>query len=409
MRFVLSRKVFRLPTRSETRGRHGAVVPLTAILMVFLLGMLAFAIDLGYLAVVKAELQNAADAAALAGASQILDRDELAGQPNQSAEIAAAREQAVALAGLNRVAGRPVYLDANTANDPAGDVVVGYLPNPADHQNTLRTDVYPYNSVQVRIRLSRSHGSPLALFFGPVLGRGSQDLEVTATATYEGEIRGFRITATGPQTSKLLPFALDINAWNRIASGQGDDNWFYDPATGQVRAGRDNIKEGKMYPLSNNGASGNRSSTALPPGNFGTIDIGAANNSTADIERQIRYGPNRADFERMGGGFFLGADGTLIVTGDTGISAGFKDALQSIIGQPRVLPLYRPPVTGTGNNARFTIVGFAGVIVTDVKLTGALSSKQVTIQPEFVFDGTAVGGGSAQTSRFVYRPLQLTH
>jgi hypothetical protein len=51
-------------------SRHrGAVLPLVAILMVVLLGFAAFAIDIGYSYVVKNELQNAADAAALAGAS----------------------------------------------------------------------------------------------------------------------------------------------------------------------------------------------------------------------------------------------------------------------------------------------------------------------------------------------------
>ncbi len=46
-----------------------------------------------------------------------------------------------------------------------------------------------------------------------------------------------------------------------------------------------------------------------------------------------------------------------------------------------------------GNNSEFTIVGFAGIVITEVKLTGAGNLKHVTIQPEFVDDGTAIGGG----------------
>ena len=49
----------------ETR-RRGAVVPLFTILLIPLLGMLAFSIDLGYIALVAADLQTVADAAALA-------------------------------------------------------------------------------------------------------------------------------------------------------------------------------------------------------------------------------------------------------------------------------------------------------------------------------------------------------
>jgi len=50
-------------------GQSGAVAIMTAIMMFLLLGFAAFAVDFGYSYVVKNELQNTADAAALAGAS----------------------------------------------------------------------------------------------------------------------------------------------------------------------------------------------------------------------------------------------------------------------------------------------------------------------------------------------------
>src|SRR5258708_28236837 len=53
--------------------RQGAVAVLTAFMMVFIMGMVAFSIDLGYIAVVRNRLQVAADAAALAGAANIGD------------------------------------------------------------------------------------------------------------------------------------------------------------------------------------------------------------------------------------------------------------------------------------------------------------------------------------------------
>ena len=48
------------------RRRRGSIVPLSVLLMVPLLGMLAFTIDLGYIAWTATDLQTAADAAALA-------------------------------------------------------------------------------------------------------------------------------------------------------------------------------------------------------------------------------------------------------------------------------------------------------------------------------------------------------
>src|SRR5919109_658916 len=51
--------------------RKGAIVPLFAILLVPLMGMLAFSIDIGYIALVATDLQTAADAAVLAGAEKL--------------------------------------------------------------------------------------------------------------------------------------------------------------------------------------------------------------------------------------------------------------------------------------------------------------------------------------------------
>lgn len=55
---------------------RGAIAITVAIVMFVLLGFAAFAIDFGYVYVVKNELQNAADAAALAGASVLFEDDE---------------------------------------------------------------------------------------------------------------------------------------------------------------------------------------------------------------------------------------------------------------------------------------------------------------------------------------------
>jgi hypothetical protein len=59
-------------TRAFGRDESGAVAIVTAILMVVFLGFLSLAVDIGHLATVKNELQNAADAAALAGARALV-------------------------------------------------------------------------------------------------------------------------------------------------------------------------------------------------------------------------------------------------------------------------------------------------------------------------------------------------
>ena len=49
-------------------NQRGSVAVITAILLAALIGIAALAVDIGYVAVSKNELQNVADAAALAGA-----------------------------------------------------------------------------------------------------------------------------------------------------------------------------------------------------------------------------------------------------------------------------------------------------------------------------------------------------
>ena len=72
---------------------------------------------------------------------------------------------------------------------------------------------------------------------------------------------------------------------------------------------------------------------------------------------------------QIGGSLQFNASGVLHLNGDTGISAGVKDELASIIGQPRIIPIFSS-VVGPGNNADYTIVKFVGVRILAVKLTG---------------------------------------
>ena len=63
----------RSPSPSRGVRRRGAVIVLTAFFIVGLLGILALAIDMGYIATVSTELKRAADASALAGAGHLVD------------------------------------------------------------------------------------------------------------------------------------------------------------------------------------------------------------------------------------------------------------------------------------------------------------------------------------------------
>lgn len=387
---LLSR--FRLrPLRAPRRlHRKGAVLPLVAALSVIIVGMLAFAVDLGYISFVRGQMQSAADSAALAATSQLLDRGMLKGDQTQSSSISLANMQGSRFSSANVAGGVSLTLGPS-------DVTYGYVANPKDPTSPFDTTHTPYNSARVLVQRTSARNTELGLFFAPIFNMGSMPLQANATATFESNIKGFQFNPNvANQTCLLLPYTLDVTIWDAALAGTGGtDVWKYDSKTKAITAGSDGVREVKLFPTKGNS-----------PGNFGTVDIGDANNSTADIARQILYGPNKADFDKMGGKIELGSGGTLVLQGDTGISAGVKDEMTSIKGQPRVIPLYQAPVTGNGNNSRYTIVRWAGCVILDVQLTGG--NKYVTIQPEFAVDSTAYGGGPTSNNSFVYKPLQLS-
>jgi Flp pilus assembly protein TadG len=403
--------------RMNRQRRPGAVLPLTVIMLVVLLSFVALALDLGYAMVVRNQLQNAADSTALAGTSQVLEPLQLGGTPNQSGAITNAltnsNTQAQSFGNKNKAGGVPVALLDNTAtNDPSGDIVSGHLTNPSDLKQQLTVTVVgqgPFpNSVQTTAHRDSTRNGSLAMSFAQVMGINSLNLKATATGTYEDGIVGFKIRTPGVDTCKLLPFALDVNTWNSIVAGNGPDD-FSRSSSGIVTNGSDGIHECKLFPLSNGNGSGK---SGLPPGNFGTINIGSSM-GTSTTNRQILNGPNSSDlayYTAANGypnGFMLDpTTGTLLLQGNTGVSAAMKSALEQIIGQPRVLPLYSS-VTGPGANCTYTIVAFVGVTVLEEVLTGSLASKHITIQPCWCIDTNATGGNNGQ-SVFVVKPLALT-
>jgi len=71
-----------MPRRPLRRKRKGNILVLSAVLMVLIMAMLAFAVDLGYLYVAREEMQRSADSAALAAAWDLVDNGALTGDSN---------------------------------------------------------------------------------------------------------------------------------------------------------------------------------------------------------------------------------------------------------------------------------------------------------------------------------------
>ncbi len=374
-------------THARDTRRRGVILLLTAVMLVFMVGLLALAIDVGYLEVAKAQLQQAADAAALAAAAELIDNNALTGVPNLSGGITNARSMAVQYAAANPVCLAVPTVDPNSSNNTAGDVVIGYLSNPSSHSQAFDfSNPNQSNAVQVTVQRTTTENGEVKLFFARIFGSNSYAVRATATAAMVNSFSGFKAPSDGTNLM-MLPFIIDQQTWNAMLAGGGTDNWSWNQATGTYSSGSDGIREVNLFPQGNG-----------PPSNRGTVNIGTCNNSTATTEQQILNGITAAQLTNVPGGTLdLNAQGGLHLSGNPGVSAAMKDDLSSIRGEPRILPIFSS-VTGSGNNATYTIVGFAGVRIMDVVLTGAMSSKHVTVQPANITTEGAIAGSNPNSS-----------
>lgn len=386
--------------------RRGAAVATVAVTGTVLIGFAALAIDMGVFYNTRVEAQRSADAAALAGAWKLLGEKRLMGSTGVNALLNEARQSARQVAGMNSVFKKSPDVDLNSANGSDGDIVFGRLNNPADRSEQIQTGLDPelFNCISVTVRRDHVRNGPVPFFFGQIFGFKTKDMSASAVAAARNRIAGYKVTGQSGN-AQLLPFTVHVDAWQGLMdrTQTAGDNYSYDPVTKTVSQGSDGIFEINMYPGGGNGGKG---SGQLPSGNFGTVDIGKANNSTADISRQIRSGVSAEDLAALGGELKFDANGKIYLNGDTGLSAAVKDDLESIKGLPRAIPLFTE-VSGPGNNAMYTIVGFAGVRVMHVKLTGSMSSKAVIVQPAVVADYTTIPSSTATHSYFVYYPPAL--
>ena len=354
------------PKHPQHSSRTGSITVLAAFMSVMLLGMLAFSVDLGYILSVREELQRTADAAAIAACWELgqnfSDREDGAEASLQS------RLTAASYSTQNSVSNQNVTLDQNLSNNTAGDCVVAYISDFYNSSSALDTsNPNNYNVVRVRVRKNSNLNGEVPYFFARIFGMNGQSLQAEALAGIVRDVAGFQTPADGSNLD-LLPFALDYGTWyDLVYNNTGADDWTWDENLGCIPGG-DGIREVNLYPQGTGS-----------PGNCGTVDFGSSNNSEADIAQQILNGVTAADLAVHGGSVQFDGVGELKLNGDTGISAGFMDELASIEGQPRCIAVFSE-VNGSGNTAEYTITRWFGIRIMDVKLTGPMSKKHVTIQ-----------------------------
>lgn len=368
------------------RQKHpGNITVLAALLMVVLLAVVALAVDVGMLYIGRTELQRTADASAMAAAWELLESNAQAQKLSPRKLESRVRSKARQFAELNSTQAKRLRLGSE-------DVELGYMSNPSNPASTFETGAaQPKNSVRVVVQRSEQRNGQLPLFFARVLGFSKSSVAAEATASANVNFNGFQPPSDGSNLP-LLPFALDQETWQALLSGNGKDEYRYDPKTKTVSPGKDGIREFNLYPQ-DTGSAGNR----------GTVDIGNSNNSTADLARQITGGITAADLDHVGGRLEFNDQGKLYLNGDTGLSASLGKSLAKIEGQPRMVPVFSQ-VEGSGNNATYTIVEFVGIRIMQAELTSG--DKRLIVQPAAVVTLGGIPSDSPHTD-FIYSPVRL--
>ena len=157
------------------RGQSGTIAALAAFMLTALVGLTGTAVDMGLLYSTKGELQNAADAAALAGAATMVSFGE-------NGEISAQPTTAVATAQQVSLANQAHGVNLSLRGD---DAVIGYWDTATDAFDpglTGSSDPNDITGFQATVRRDELANGPVETFFAGLVGYGSVGLKATSTA-----------------------------------------------------------------------------------------------------------------------------------------------------------------------------------------------------------------------------------
>jgi hypothetical protein len=344
-----------------------------------LIAFTALTVDYGYVVLGKSQLQNTADAAALAGATAYFSN---AGMTRSAEELTLlARTRAKTFAYPNEVMTSDMILADS-------DIMLGQ--HTFSNWSCPLSAATPWNAVHVTARRTdTSPNGPLSLFFARIFGVTTANVTAHARAAANDRVSGYRLY----KDSIFTPFAIHIDLHNWMLEN-GADAFGYNPDTSAVVIGaNDGVREIKLYPwtwkdLPNmDGEDGG--------GNFGTLTVGLGCQGTLFIEEQIRNGiPAQELIDAFGTDELVFYDDqytaetgprTYDIPGNPGISVGMKDSVDFRVGDV-VGYFLHDGLVQTGATAYYKICGIAFGRIMDIKITGGPPQRAIVIQPAAYFD-----------------------
>jgi hypothetical protein len=167
--------------RETIKGKKGVSLVLVALMIFTLVGIIALAIDVGHLMATRNELQNVADAAALAGAGYLGSEYLTLGYSGQQSHIFTKNEVATVVnqvAGKNKASGESIYINEN-------DIIIGLWNSGSKQVDPLDPLIGP-DAVYVKARRDNEANSPISTFFARIFGIDTMNVTAEAVAALSG-------------------------------------------------------------------------------------------------------------------------------------------------------------------------------------------------------------------------------
>lgn len=378
-------RLLSMPQPHSGSQRRGFTTPAVAIALLVCMAGLALVLDRLWLDTADLELTTAAEAAALAAASELANDDTLKLAPVPELRFERARASAAWIASQNVVAGSPVILNT----DPEGDIRLGRLKEDSQTGQIQfsETDQNPTTAVVTALR-TRQNSNPISLFVAGVTGYAQGDVATRVEASVDNRIYGVR-----PQPGTPVP-ALPLAIWWRDPAGVRPDTWEnqidlrlgtdlygYDSVDHVVSSGSDGIPEIVLRSQ----AQGSQASNT----NVLVVDVGAGLND-ATLQRQFASGWAVDDLESLGGQLSASTAVPAVLNASPTLPAADRDSLNSLIGQPRICLLYSATTSSNnGSSIQATCMQLVAVRIMAVREQND-GSCEVVVQPCVVKTRTAL-------------------
>jgi Flp pilus assembly protein TadG len=238
-----------------TSHSKGQMMVMYAFMIVALLGVTALGADVAVMYFNWAQLQKAADAAAIAGASQLTGQVDATGTTSGNA-----RAYAGGYACLNGINDPSAAADAGVSGTQATVMTTLCTANAAlnpDYTDAIASINVDTNNSFLKITLTRQ----VPYYFGKVLGLTTGNVAVSAKATVAGNVN----TVTGG----LFPVGVQC-----ATDASGNCKFSCNPVTATCNNLPAAFNKDQVF-------SGTQASSLYSPGNWGWLNLGVSSGCTA--------------------------------------------------------------------------------------------------------------------------------